>query len=106
MSPQTSDVKPKLSAELITDMSQALTHVNTSLLPFKSARNETNFSMWEARLASPNLTVDVNNINHRRTHAQPAQTLYKFVNADNNSTTLAHEFVRTSSSVMQTNTSN
>lgn len=69
MLPQISDAKPKLSAELTTDTSQALIHANTLLPPFKSAPHVANFSIQLAPRASPELIVDVSNISHRRTLA-------------------------------------
>ena len=70
MSPKISDVKPKLSAVLTTDMFQVLTHVvNILLLLFKSVPNVANFSIQLARHARLELTVVVNNTSHRLTRA-------------------------------------
>ena len=67
MLPQTSDAKPKLSAESITYTNRALTHVNTDNPPLRSARNEINSLMVQR--ASPEFHVDVNCINLILTHA-------------------------------------
>ena len=69
MSPLISVVKLKPSAELITDMYQALTPVNTLLPLFRFARNVANFTIQLARHARLELTVVVNNTNHRLTRA-------------------------------------
>ena len=97
-------MKSELSAELITTIFKALTHANTLLPHFQSARVEVNFTMQIARRASLKLNVDVKYIKRSQTHAHPAQTRNNLVLVDNSSTTLGEEFVRTSSSVMQTNT--
>ena len=104
MLPQTSDVKPKPSVELITDTYQALTHVNTLLPPFKFAHHVANFSIQQARHARLELTVDVNNTSHSLTHASPAQTLKQHAHAEDSGTTVKLVFVKTSPSAMLTNT--
>ena len=104
MLPQVSNVKPKPSVELITDMYQAITHVNTLLPPFKFALLVANFSILQALHVRPELTVDVNNTSQRPTHASPALTLRKLAHAEDSGTTLRLVFAKTSPSAMLTNT--
>ena len=86
---------------MISDTSQALTHANTLLPPFKSAPNAANISIQIARHVSHELNVNVNNTCHRQTHANPNRPLHKHAHAEVRLTTLLLVIVKTKSPVIQ-----